>query len=129
RAPGRGEPRGRGAPARPPTRAPPATRRGPGCPTRPCPSSSILPVRVDATPPAGARQARTFTEPRSVEAYPPRRSTDMPRHLFLTPVLLLLASPLTAQGPKETKSALETDPSGWVDLLAGDNARMWKRVP
>src|SRR5262249_33149281 len=31
--------------------------------------------------------------------------------------------------PKETKSALETDPSGWADLLAAPKLTAWKRVP
>jgi hypothetical protein len=53
----------------------------------------------------------------------------MPRRRYLAPAVLLLAVPLSAQGPKETRSALESDPTGWVDLLAGDNVRMWRRVP
>ena len=29
----------------------------------------------------------------------------------------------------ETKSALESDPSGWTDLLADKSLKAWKRVP
>jgi hypothetical protein len=37
--------------------------------------------------------------------------------------------PLPAGEPKETKSALESDPKGWIDLLAGPDLKDWKRVP
>jgi hypothetical protein len=36
--------------------------------------------------------------------------------------------PAPAGAPKETKSALETDPAGWLDLLAGKGLADWKRV-
>ncbi len=35
----------------------------------------------------------------------------------------------TAGDAKETKSALETEPTGWIDLLDVDNWQLWKRVP
>src|SRR5262249_36097566 len=31
--------------------------------------------------------------------------------------------------PRESKSALETDPAGWTDLLAAKDLTAWKRVP
>jgi hypothetical protein len=34
-----------------------------------------------------------------------------------------------AADPVESKSALETDPSGWADLLPGRDLQGWKRVP
>ncbi len=40
---------------------------------------------------------------------------------------LLLSSP--AAEPIETRSALESDPSGWTDLLPGPRLEGWKRVP
>jgi hypothetical protein len=47
--------------------------------------------------------------------------------LMLAALLVLL--PGSAGEPKETKSALETDPAGWIDLLAGRDLKDWKRVP
>ncbi len=46
-------------------------------------------------------------------------------------VLLGLASllPAPAGEQKETKSALEADPRGWLDLLPGKDLGGWKRVP
>ena len=35
----------------------------------------------------------------------------------------------TAAEPMETKSALESDPAGWLDLLDGKGLNDWKRVP
>ncbi len=46
--------------------------------------------------------------------------------LLCLPVLLRQAP---AGAPKETKSALEADPQGWIDLLAGKDLKDWKRVP
>ena len=46
---------------------------------------------------------------------------------LVLPVPMLLQAPASAQ--KETKSALETDPKGWIDLLAGKDLKEWKRVP
>src|SRR5262249_40771523 len=48
----------------------------------------------------------------------------LPGMLFLT-----LAWSAPAAEPAEGKSALESDPSGWVDLLPGDGLKGWKRVP
>lgn len=41
---------------------------------------------------------------------------------------LLLGSQLPAQQPVETKSALESDPKGWDDLLAKGDLKGWKRI-
>jgi hypothetical protein len=53
------------------------------------------------------------------------------RFLSLAALLAALgALPQAPAGaPKETKSALETDPSGWLDLLGGKGLAEWKRVP
>ena len=42
-------------------------------------------------------------------------------------VIAVLAALLLAQA--ETKSALESDPVGWTDLLADKDLKDWKRVP
>ena len=52
----------------------------------------------------------------------------------LTALLLTLAivAPFSsgfAGDVQETKSALETDPKGWIDLLANADLKDWKRVP
>src|SRR5947209_6621519 len=50
----------------------------------------------------------------------------------LTGIVGLVCLTLTlapAADPVETKSALETDSSGWLDLLAGSDLKDWKRVP
>src|SRR6266849_2564231 len=39
--------------------------------------------------------------------------------------ILLLPS---AAVPQESKSALELDPAGWIDLLATKDLKSWKRV-
>src|SRR6266496_74201 len=44
-------------------------------------------------------------------------------------VLALALLPVRAGEVKETKSALETDPAGWTDLLADKDLKDWKRVP
>lgn len=36
---------------------------------------------------------------------------------------------LSAEKPPAGKSALETDPTGWVDLFPGQDLKGWKRVP
>jgi len=36
--------------------------------------------------------------------------------------------PLSSGEPKETKSALESDPAGWTDLLSDADLKNWKRV-
>jgi hypothetical protein len=54
------------------------------------------------------------------------------RRWYLFGTLLVLAAallPVSAGEVKETKSALEADPSGWMDLLAAKNLTEWKRVP
>lgn len=43
-------------------------------------------------------------------------------------MVLLFGSSTTSGEVKETKSALETDPTGWTDLLTDPNLRNWKRV-
>jgi hypothetical protein len=50
---------------------------------------------------------------------------------FLVLVLLLAPAPLFAGGSdqKETKSALEADGAGWLDLLKDADLKAWKRVP
>lgn len=46
-----------------------------------------------------------------------------------TLALLALSQPLTPAGEqKESKSALEADPGGWIDLLEGKDLKNWKRV-
>jgi hypothetical protein len=49
----------------------------------------------------------------------------MPR-LFAVIAAFLSVAPLAGQ--TETKSALESDPTGWIDLLAGKDLKSWKRV-
>jgi hypothetical protein len=52
--------------------------------------------------------------------------------MTLTTLLLaaLLAAPLAAtQAPVLTPSALDSDPAGWVDLLADPGLKSWTRVP
>src|SRR5262245_39968323 len=52
-------------------------------------------------------------------------------HRFLLLLMWLSAvslSPLWAGDVKETKSALETDATGWIDLLPGKDLDGWKRV-
>lgn len=45
-------------------------------------------------------------------------------------VLFIFAGTLVHSGEtKETKSALETDPKGWVDILPSPDLKGWKRVP
>jgi hypothetical protein len=46
---------------------------------------------------------------------------------LVVPPLTHLRAP--AGEPKATKSALEADPEGWTDLLAGKDLKHWKRVP
>jgi hypothetical protein len=46
---------------------------------------------------------------------------------LVVPVLALVRAPAGEQ--KEGKSALESDPKGWTDLLAGKDLKHWKRVP
>jgi hypothetical protein len=53
----------------------------------------------------------------------------MTRLWTLAVVILCLTLPLPAGEVKETKSALESDPSGWIDLLANTDLKDWKRVP
>jgi hypothetical protein len=36
---------------------------------------------------------------------------------------------LLAVASQESKSALESDPSGWVDLMPGKDLKGWKRIP
>jgi hypothetical protein len=43
-------------------------------------------------------------------------------------VFVACASPTTGGDVKETKSALESDPKGWTDLLANADLKDWKRV-
>jgi hypothetical protein len=44
--------------------------------------------------------------------------------------ILVASASVSAGGDvKETKSALETDPTGWIDLLVGTDLKHWKRVP
>src|SRR5579871_247003 len=43
--------------------------------------------------------------------------------------LLGLRGPAPSAELAESKSALETDPKGWVDLLPGKDLKGWKRVP
>jgi hypothetical protein len=49
--------------------------------------------------------------------------------LILTTALLLPFTSGIAGDAKETKSALESDPKGWIDLLANADLKDWKRVP
>ncbi len=52
--------------------------------------------------------------------------------LFLVGLLGLSAAallPAPAGEPKESKSALESDPKGWLNLLPGKDLKGWKRVP
>lgn len=44
-------------------------------------------------------------------------------------LLACLFVPAPAADQPETKSALETDPKGWEDLLPGKDLKGWKRVP
>jgi hypothetical protein len=46
---------------------------------------------------------------------------------MLVPVLTFLRAPAGEQ--KETKSALQAGPEGWIDLLADKDLKRWKRVP
>lgn len=43
--------------------------------------------------------------------------------------LVLLVGLLQAEEGKKTKSALETDATGWLDLFPGQDLAGWKRVP
>lgn len=43
-------------------------------------------------------------------------------------ILLLCAPPLFGQEGKTSKSALETDATGWIDLLTDNELKDWKRV-
>lgn len=53
----------------------------------------------------------------------------MTRRLLAVAVLALsLASASFAADPPETKSALETDPTGWLDLLKDKELKDWRRV-
>lgn len=48
---------------------------------------------------------------------------------MLSLFLLILCSIVArASDVKESKSALETDPAGWIDLLADNDLKDWKRV-
>jgi hypothetical protein len=49
--------------------------------------------------------------------------------LLLGVVLLPCGALLPAGEPKESRSALESDPKGWIDLLPGKDLKGWKRVP
>ena len=51
------------------------------------------------------------------------------RLLVLPLFVSILAGWLLAAEPTESKSALESDPSGWTDLLPGKGLQGWKRVP
>src|SRR5262245_39669503 len=66
-------------------------------------------------------QARVFriAGPCSRVGLAQARKAEMMRTMLflLTAALLALAGPASAGEPKETKSALETDPTGWDDLL------------
>ena len=44
-------------------------------------------------------------------------------------LVLLFQGPLPGAEPAGSKSALETDPKGWIDLLPGADLKAWKRVP
>jgi hypothetical protein len=46
--------------------------------------------------------------------------------VVLTAALCALAS---AEQPADSKSALEKDPAGWIDLLKDKDLKEWKRVP
>jgi hypothetical protein len=53
----------------------------------------------------------------------------MIRCLLVFPTLIVaLASLCFAADPPETKSALETDPTGWLDLLQDKELKDWRRV-
>ena len=39
------------------------------------------------------------------------------------------SSPSLAGDPKETKSALESNPTGWINLLSDSALKNWKRIP
>ncbi len=43
-------------------------------------------------------------------------------------LFLILAAPLFGGDAKESKGALESDPAGWIDLLADKDLKHWKRV-
>jgi hypothetical protein len=47
---------------------------------------------------------------------------------FLLTLPLLAWSSISAGEVKETKSALESDPKGWIDLLTDADLKEWKRV-
>jgi hypothetical protein len=49
--------------------------------------------------------------------------------LFAGVILVALGSQTRGGDVKETKSALETDPKDWTDLLVGTDLKYWKRVP
>lgn len=55
------------------------------------------------------------------------------RTLFAALIAFSALIPVTTHSPagevKETKSALETDPKGWINLLPGTDLKDWKRVP
>ena len=49
--------------------------------------------------------------------------------LLLAGIVFVALAPHTPGGEvKETKSALETDPTGWIDLLDKDDSKGWMRV-
>lgn len=50
------------------------------------------------------------------------------RYLLLAGCLVWPSSLATAGEPKLTKSALESEPAGWTDLLADADLKNWKRV-
>ena len=53
----------------------------------------------------------------------------MLRFVALMGFAFIACAPFTAGGDgKETKSALESDPKGWIDLLAGADLKQWRRV-
>jgi hypothetical protein len=53
----------------------------------------------------------------------------MTRRLLAFAMLILALGPVSfAADPPETKSALETDPTGWLDLLKDKELKDWRRV-
>ena len=43
--------------------------------------------------------------------------------------LIACALPLVSAADKGGKSALESDPAGWTDLMPGKDLKGWKRIP
>ncbi len=51
------------------------------------------------------------------------------RAVVCLPMVAVALLALAAEPAIESKSALESDPKGWIDLLPGKDLKGWKRVP